>query len=86
MTACSAGGCRCPTPRRCASTWARRWRPRSTCLAGAEDNDAGLYVYRLALLHEDRLCESLAVAAQALQLSVASGRNTLAAAAGPCAA
>jgi len=37
-------------------------------LAGAEDSDAGLYVYRLALLHEDRLCESLAVAAQALQL------------------
>ena len=37
-------------------------------LAGAEDNDAGLYVYRLALLYEDRLCEALAVAAQALQL------------------
>jgi ergothioneine biosynthesis protein EgtB len=37
-------------------------------LAGAEDSDAGLYVYRLALLQEDRLCESLAVAAQALQL------------------
>ncbi len=38
-------------------------------LAGAADSDAGLYVYRLALLHEDRLSEALAVAAQALQLS-----------------
>ena len=37
-------------------------------LAAAEDSDTGLYVYRLALLHEDRLCEALAVAAQALQL------------------
>jgi ergothioneine biosynthesis protein EgtB len=40
-------------------------------LAGAEDSDAGLYVYRLALLHEDRLSEALAVAAQALQLPAA---------------
>jgi ergothioneine biosynthesis protein EgtB len=38
-------------------------------LASAEDSDTGLYVFRLALLHEDRLCESLAVAAQALQLT-----------------
>jgi len=37
-------------------------------LDGAEDSDAGLYVYRLALLQEDRLSEALAVAAQALQL------------------
>ena len=40
-------------------------------LAAAEDSDAGLYVYRLALLHEDRLGEALAVAAQALQLPAA---------------
>ncbi len=40
-------------------------------LAGAEDSDAGLHVYRLALLHEDRLCEALAVAAQALPLPAA---------------
>ncbi len=37
-------------------------------LATAEPSDAGLYVYRLALLHEDRIGEALAVAAQALQL------------------
>jgi iron(II)-dependent oxidoreductase len=37
-------------------------------LAGVEDSDAGLYVYRLALLHEDRLCEALAGCAQALHL------------------
>ncbi len=40
-------------------------------LAGAEQDDAGLYVYRLALLHEDRVCEALAESAQALQLSAA---------------
>ena len=40
-------------------------------LTSAEDSDAGLYVYRLALLHEDRLCEALATAAQALQLPAA---------------
>jgi len=40
-------------------------------LTGAEDSDTGLYVYRLALLHEDRLCEALATAAQALQLPAA---------------
>jgi iron(II)-dependent oxidoreductase len=38
-------------------------------LAGAEADDAGLYVYRLALLHEDRVCEALAECAQAVQLS-----------------
>lgn len=38
-------------------------------LAGAEDNDAGLYAYRVALLREDRLGEALAVCAQALQLA-----------------
>ena len=38
-------------------------------LAGADDSDAGLYAYRLALLHEDRLGEALAVCAQALQLA-----------------
>jgi ergothioneine biosynthesis protein EgtB len=37
-------------------------------LGGAEDSDAGLYVYRLALRHEDIVGESLAAAAQALQL------------------
>ena len=34
-------------------------------LAGATQDDAGLYVYRLALLHEDRVCEALAECAQA---------------------
>jgi formylglycine-generating enzyme required for sulfatase activity len=29
-------------------------------LAGAQDDDTGLYFYRLALQHEDRLCEALA--------------------------
>lgn len=38
-------------------------------LAGAESDDAGLYVYRLALRHEDRVCEALAESAQALQLA-----------------
>ena len=38
-------------------------------LAGADESDAGLYVYRLALLHEDRIGEALAAAAQALQLA-----------------
>jgi iron(II)-dependent oxidoreductase len=38
-------------------------------LAVADDSDAGLYAYRLALLHEDRLAEALAVCAQALQLT-----------------
>jgi formylglycine-generating enzyme required for sulfatase activity len=33
-------------------------------LHGAADTDAGLHVYRLALWHEDRLAETLAVAAQ----------------------
>lgn len=37
-------------------------------LAGAEDSDAGLYAYRLALRREDVVGEALAVAAQALQL------------------
>lgn len=37
-------------------------------LAGARDGDAGLYVYRLALLAEDRLAESLAEAAEALEV------------------
>jgi iron(II)-dependent oxidoreductase len=40
-------------------------------LAGAEADDAGLYVYRLALLQEDRVCEALAECAQALQLAAA---------------
>ena len=40
-------------------------------LAGAEDDDAGLYFYRLSLLHEDRVCEALAACAQALQLASA---------------
>ena len=40
-------------------------------LASAGDDDAALYFYRLALLHEDRLCEALAECAQALQLSAA---------------
>ena len=40
-------------------------------LAGAGDSDAALYFYRLALLHEDRLCEALAACAQALQLNAA---------------
>lgn len=40
-------------------------------LAGAGDDDAALYFYRLALLHEDRGCEALAECAQALQLSAA---------------
>lgn len=39
-------------------------------LASAPDDDTGLYVYRLSLLHEDRIGEALAVAAQALQLPV----------------
>ncbi|MGL6110533.1 MAG: SUMF1/EgtB/PvdO family nonheme iron enzyme, partial [Rubrivivax sp.] len=38
-------------------------------LAGAADNDAGLYVYRQALRHEDIVGEALAVCAQALQLA-----------------
>jgi ergothioneine biosynthesis protein EgtB len=38
-------------------------------LAGAAEDDAGLYFHRLALLHEDRLCEALAACAQALQLA-----------------
>lgn len=42
-------------------------------LATAEDSDAGLYVYRLSLLHEDRIGEALAVAAQALQLPAPAG-------------
>jgi ergothioneine biosynthesis protein EgtB len=37
-------------------------------LGSAEDDDQGLYVYRLALLHEDRLAEALAVCAHTLQL------------------
>ena len=37
-------------------------------LGSAGDDDAALYFYRLALLHEDRLCEALAQCAQALQL------------------
>ena len=37
-------------------------------LAGAEDSDTGLYFYRLALLHEDRIGEALAACAQAVQL------------------
>jgi ergothioneine biosynthesis protein EgtB len=37
-------------------------------LAAAPPDDAGLYVFRLALRHEDRLGEALAAAAQALQL------------------
>ena len=45
-------------------------------LAGAGDDDAGLYVYRLALLHEDRLCEALAVCAQALQLPAPEAADT----------
>jgi hypothetical protein len=32
-------------------------------LAGAEETDAGLYFFRLALQHEDRQCETLALAA-----------------------
>jgi ergothioneine biosynthesis protein EgtB len=39
-------------------------------LAGAEDNDAALYCYRLALRHEDIVGEALAAAAMALQLPV----------------
>jgi iron(II)-dependent oxidoreductase len=38
-------------------------------LAGADESAAGLYVYRLALRHEDIVGEALAVAAQALQLA-----------------
>jgi iron(II)-dependent oxidoreductase len=37
-------------------------------LGGAADNDAALYVYRLALRREDIVAEALAAAAQALQL------------------
>lgn len=37
-------------------------------LGGSADDDAALYVYRLALHHEDAVGEALAVAAQALQL------------------
>ena len=37
-------------------------------LAGAEDNDAGLFAYRLALRREDIVGEALAAAAMALQL------------------
>jgi iron(II)-dependent oxidoreductase len=37
-------------------------------LSGAQDTDAGLYVYRLALRREDIVGEALAVATQALQL------------------
>jgi len=37
-------------------------------LAGAEDNDAGLFAYRLALRREDIVAEALAAAAMALQL------------------
>jgi ergothioneine biosynthesis protein EgtB len=40
-------------------------------LAGADDSAAGLYFYRLALRREDIVGESLAVAAQALQLPTA---------------
>ena len=40
-------------------------------LAAAEATDEGLYVYRLALRHEDIVGEALAAAAQALQLSMA---------------
>ncbi|HOM12173.1 MAG TPA: SUMF1/EgtB/PvdO family nonheme iron enzyme [Rubrivivax sp.] len=40
-------------------------------LGAAGDDDDALYFYRLALLHEDRLCEALAECAQALQLSSA---------------
>lgn len=38
-------------------------------LSGADPSDAGLYFYRLALLHEDRCGEALAVAAQTLGIS-----------------
>ncbi len=38
-------------------------------LEKAEPDDAGLYVYRLALLHEDRLGETMAVLVQALDLA-----------------
>ena len=37
-------------------------------LAASDEDDAHLYAYRLALLHEDRLCEALAVCAEVLQL------------------
>jgi ergothioneine biosynthesis protein EgtB len=40
-------------------------------LQGSGDSDAALYVFRLALLHEDRLGEALAAAAQALPLQTA---------------
>jgi gamma-glutamyl hercynylcysteine S-oxide synthase len=40
-------------------------------LQGSAGTDAALYFFRLALLHEDRLGEALAVAAQALQLRTA---------------
>jgi gamma-glutamyl hercynylcysteine S-oxide synthase len=40
-------------------------------LAAARDDDAGLHVFRLALLAEDRLAESLAEAAEALEIDPA---------------
>ena len=55
-------------------------------LAGADDSDAGLYVYRLALLHEDRLGEALAVARAGAAVAHAGRRVALAAAAGARAA
>lgn len=44
-------------------------------LSAAEDHDAALYVYRLALRHEDIVGEALAVAAQALQLPAAAAES-----------
>ena len=39
-------------------------------LETAADNDQGLYFYRMALMHEDRLCETLAELAMTWQLKV----------------
>ena len=51
-------------------------------LASAEETDAALYFYRLALFHEDAACESLARAAQAFGLAVDDPRESAAAADG----
>ena len=44
-------------------------------LDAAEEDDAGLYFFRLALFFEDMQCEALAEAAQALQLPLAGAQG-----------
>lgn len=50
-----------PTPQELRSYLADSLELTLDLLAGTPETDAPLYVYRMAVLHEDRLCEALAV-------------------------